>query len=48
MLRFLHAMVHQEGWQLQDVLQFMTINPATVLHLPKKGQVPLRLVCSSP
>lgn len=43
MLRFLHAMVHQEGWQLPDVLQFMTKNPATVLQLPKKGQVQLQL-----
>ena len=39
MLRFLHAMVHVEGWELSDVLQFMTINPARVLQLPHKGQV---------
>lgn len=32
-------MVKEEGWELSEVLQFMTVNPATVLQLPNKGQV---------
>ena len=38
-LRFLRAMVHKDGWQLPDALQFLTANPARVLQLPNKGQV---------
>jgi len=33
-------MVKEEGWDLPEVLQFMTSNPARVLQLPHKGQVP--------
>lgn len=40
-MRFLHALVLQEGWQLPDALQFMTLNAAKVLQLPNKGQVRL-------
>ena len=38
-VRFLHALVLQEGWQLPDALQFMTTNAARVLQLRNKGQV---------
>ena len=46
-LRFLHALVFQEGWQLPDALQFMTTNAARVLQLPNKGQVQLAF-CQPP
>lgn len=32
-------MVKEEVWELSEVLQFMTANPARVLQLPHKGQV---------
>ncbi len=32
-------MVKEEDWELSEVLQFMTANPARVLQLPHKGQV---------
>lgn len=38
-IRFLHALVLQDGWQLSDAVQFMTTNAARVLQLPNKGQV---------
>lgn len=37
--RFLVAMVKEEVWELSEVLQFMTANPAGVLQLPHKGQI---------
>lgn len=47
-MRFLIAMVHEEGWQLPTVLQFMTSNAATVLQLPHKGQVSPVHKCTLP
>lgn len=47
MLRFLHALVFHEGWQLPDALQFMTTNAARVLQLFNKGQVQLTF-CQPP
>ena len=45
--RFMVAMVEDEGWELPDVLQLMTSNPAEMLQLPQKGQaLPRRKVYS--
>ncbi|KAL0018949.1 hypothetical protein WJX77_003320 [Trebouxia sp. C0004] len=37
--RFLVTMVKVDVWELSEVLQFMTANPARVLQLPHKGQI---------
>lgn len=39
MLRFLQAMCLEEGWPLEEVLPFMTANPARILKLPSKGRI---------
>lgn len=39
MLRFLRAMVMEEGWALEEVLPLMTRNPAARLKLERKGRI---------